>query len=748
MDEKQELLLEGAFKKLMECCPTNEENFSFLIRLIQRNVVIPFLGAGFSANFGYPGWGSFIRDQAQKQNIKGIKEALDAYEYEKAASILKENLSGSMEEYTLIQIFGDHVYKSADENRDMEFLPKIFPNLLLTTNFDEVIEMLYAKVNGEYIEKLTPKSIKDAKVIHKRIACGEPTLIKLHGDVATREFVLTEEEYNEIYGEHTLDSQLPLPMFLHDILLSKVILFLGCSLEDDRTLQVIEQAQIDGSISFALLPLPSETENKKTPWEPNFFNVINGNKEEKKKYAERKRFLAAHNIVPIWYPYGKKEALKIFLKEIAFRVNSEYLSVTVAQSTLNQLLKNGDSCQEKGDVTQAYFYYADAERILKTNTVAFTQADQIKILKKMKTFYSSIGYDYERKEVIKKLISLTKEVFGYSVELSLCYHDIGYTYERYRYYKLMLKAMQRSRKALDQIINNVEIYKNGADSTADTEQCIFNTAAYIYISLGYAYLKNGNTEEAKACYTDAMKLYSDNGTSLSKKSQAFICNGLYRYYMLLNDAKTAIQTLDKAIVLRKELFENNMTTVSPKHLINSHSNKIRVYLKIGQLNMAETEYETCMEEYNMQERLNTLPACKHRILTDYGDILMNLKKYDKAYEAYMEALGSRKYLHYPYDSDTILLYQKIAKSLGQLDNRHEEALEYLIQAFVICEKIFGNNGADMKEIKDQMESLRICLSYTHDSLEQRISVQRMVLCYRYDEQIDKREDDLIQYFDL
>lgn len=85
--------------------------------------------------------------------------------------------------------------------------------------------MLYAKKNGEYIAKSTPKTIKDTRFIYNRIAFGEPTLIKLHGDVATREFVLTEEEYDKTYGHNTLDFRLPLPSFLRDILLSKIVLF-------------------------------------------------------------------------------------------------------------------------------------------------------------------------------------------------------------------------------------------------------------------------------------------------------------------------------------------------------------------------------------------------------------------------------------------------------------------------------------------------------------------------------------------
>ena len=154
-------------------------------------------------------------------------------------------------------------------------------------------------------------SLSNMKVIQKRIACGEPTLLKLHGDVATREFVFTEQEYNAAYGVRVLDTRLPLPKFLHDVLLSKIILFLGCSLEDDRTLQVVEQSQIDGSMSFALLELPSTTENKIEPWKPILNDDVEG------EFSKRRAFINEHNIIPIWYPYKCYEALKIFLVALA-----------------------------------------------------------------------------------------------------------------------------------------------------------------------------------------------------------------------------------------------------------------------------------------------------------------------------------------------------------------------------------------------------------------------------------------------
>ena len=109
------------------------------------------MGAGFSANFGYPGWTGFLKSQAERFHLPDINRKLEEKKFEEAASILQDKLGVHMMEYVMLQEFGDHIYKNTPYNPDLEILPRLFRNLLLTTNYDEVLEMLYAKVNGEML---------------------------------------------------------------------------------------------------------------------------------------------------------------------------------------------------------------------------------------------------------------------------------------------------------------------------------------------------------------------------------------------------------------------------------------------------------------------------------------------------------------------------------------------------------------------------------------------------------------------
>ena len=735
----------NSFESLRSCHPSNKDNFDFLIRLMRRNVVIPFLGAGFSANFGYPGWTDFLCEQAKTHHLSDAIQELKNREYEKAASILQEQLEGSME-YTLMQAFGDHKYKVQQSIKEIEELPKIFHSLILTTNFDEVVEMLYAKVNHEYINKLTPRSLKDVELSHKRIACGEPTLIKLHGDVATREFVLTEQEYNKIYGKGVLDVRLPLPSFLRDVLLSRVILFLGCSLEGDRTLQVIEQSRIDGSISFALLPLPENTENKDHPWSPYLVDKIDEKEIEKQELVARREFLNKHNIIPIWYPYKKYEALKILLKEIAGQLSSEYkFSITVAHDRLNGLLSDGVKLEDDNNIIQAFYCYANAAEMLKNNMEKYSEKDRLGALEKIKLFYNSNGYAFESIGIVKDIIALTERIHSNdSIELAMCYHDIGYTYERYRYYELMLKAMERSHEILQR-------YKN--KHMEDDAAC--NVSAYIYLGLAYAYLKNDDENNAKIWYANAETLLNEHEKSLNKSERAFLYNGLYRYYKLLKNYDMAMQMLDIALKLRRELYEESKLNGERvekilNHIINTHSNKIKIYLEKNQYSKAKDEFNICKTEYPIWDNPEYLRDAKRRILTDHGDILAKERDYKAACEEYKAALNYRKYLHFADDFFSAYLYFRIADSLMNISDeweRAEEAMEYYIQSYVICEKI--PNILNLKrQIHESMMKLGEKLSYGEDILKSRLNAQKEMLNYRYDVRRDKQESELIEFFEL
>jgi hypothetical protein len=69
----------------------NTESISRLVEMLETPAgVIPFVGAGLSVPFGYPGWRKFLIDQAKRAGIEEkIQQHLDAEEYEEAAEALR-----------------------------------------------------------------------------------------------------------------------------------------------------------------------------------------------------------------------------------------------------------------------------------------------------------------------------------------------------------------------------------------------------------------------------------------------------------------------------------------------------------------------------------------------------------------------------------------------------------------------------------------------------------------------------------
>ncbi len=730
---------------LFACCPGNEKNFNYLISLIQKHVVIPFVGAGFSANFGYPGWGKFLRNQADRFCLPEINQKLEENQFEEAAGLLKEEVGEPMMEYIMLQEFGDHVYRNTPYDPDLEILPRLFRNLIITTNFDEVLEMLYAKVNGEMIRTLTPRTMRDRELASRQIARGDAVLIKLHGDVREQDRVLTKEEYDAGYGEK-LDMNRPLPDFLRQILLSRIILFLGCSLEEDRTMDVIQHVRTEGSLSFALLPLPESTKNEADPWKPKLFHEADGKLKEDSVFKKRRKMLNRNRIIPIWYPAGEFGALALFLREVSYRVRGVYLPST---TQLRRDLENLLNVREEDDPDGTYRRYMDAEDLIRKNEGRFPETVKLDALKTIKEFYSTHGWICERKAVVKDILRLTRRIYGgNSPGEALAYHDLGYTFERYHYYRLMLNAMLRADEILD--LHEKE-NRHELAGAYERRRELVNARAFVYISLGYAYLKNDDKDHAKFYYEKAKTLKEqDEEGLLTRAHHAFVLNGLYRYYRILNDPMAALETLDQALEERRKLAEEEDMDLT-QHIVNTHSNKIRVYLSTDfpdRVEKALEEYHAYENEPHIQLRLKNRPDARQRILTDYGDILQTDGQYDKAVVCYRKALEVRNYLHMEDDFTACDLYLKIADCLQGTDAKRDEALEYKIQAFLIRERLLGAQHLETEKIWQDALKLAGQLQYPEVAIWQRAEAQRIVRKFRYDSRIQEREEELIRYFEL
>ncbi len=296
-----------------------EDNRAFLdevLELARRQRLVPFVGAGFS-QFHYRGWGSLLRGIAARcpdcqEELEGL---LGKGEYEDAASLLQKEMGArgrGRRDVFLRAIdgeFGEGTVEGAfaKMSRERRGIPRVFRGPILTTNYDLLIERAYREA-GEDIEVAYPHADYHRSLVERLLRSTKPSLFKLHGDVKDPDkIVITREDYDEAYGADDGGSELT--RFMGSVFEGRgAVLFLGCSLGSDRTMDVLDRSAPD-HVYYALVGLPEGTENAGDPFSPNL--VVGGKLEP--GYREMSRRLAGMNVRPIWYPHGQHEALDALL---------------------------------------------------------------------------------------------------------------------------------------------------------------------------------------------------------------------------------------------------------------------------------------------------------------------------------------------------------------------------------------------------------------------------------------------------
>lgn len=270
-------------------------SFARLVESIKRKRVSPFVGAGLSAPNDYPLWGQALKKLVRKlegvsesdkkamlpelPHLEEIKKHIDNYRYLAAAQILYEHHRTQLERFILDSFDG------ADAKAiigPITLLPRLTDGCIITTNFDGLIEKVFHNAGRAiqgYMHGTQPGNQFAAKLIQ-----GNRCILKLHGNFDSPDtYIFSESQYNSAYGAKSIDYARPLAKTLRQIFISHSMLFLGCSLEQDRTLNLFMDVAASDTFDipehFALLPEP-------------------GNHLKK---MEKENILTRAKIRPLWY---------------------------------------------------------------------------------------------------------------------------------------------------------------------------------------------------------------------------------------------------------------------------------------------------------------------------------------------------------------------------------------------------------------------------------------------------------------
>ena len=248
------------FKQIMEYSEDNYDVFDDLCKNKRKESdnCIPFVGAGISG-FVYPCWGKFLEECANKiHNINKRQKMLDLIkqDYEIAADEIQKVRGKAGIDADIERIFS---VQRLDEcniitEQAVYLFPYLFKGPLLTTNYDKVLEKVYEA----YGKSLPVGHPSHSEMLLKHLVNHLPMLYKFHGDITEPgSIILGKSSYDKAYQEDS-----PLVNDFKTGLNHKHLLFLGCSLRADRTVELIKKFALPGLTHYAILDCNEEDIDK------------------------------------------------------------------------------------------------------------------------------------------------------------------------------------------------------------------------------------------------------------------------------------------------------------------------------------------------------------------------------------------------------------------------------------------------------------------------------------------------------
>jgi hypothetical protein len=189
-----------------------------------RGQLAVFVGAGVSAAAGLPTWEQLLDELAERSGLDDpLRAGLSRLPAQDAAALLARELGREQLETFVKERFGPAHYALAHA-----LIADLPVQEFVTTNYDPLVELAAADIG------------RDLSVLPFAEATpGRPWLLKLHGDAAHPEsVVLTREEYLQ-FG----DTRAALAGVLHSLLLTRHVLFVGTSMQDDDLIRIAHQVR-------------------------------------------------------------------------------------------------------------------------------------------------------------------------------------------------------------------------------------------------------------------------------------------------------------------------------------------------------------------------------------------------------------------------------------------------------------------------------------------------------------------------
>lgn len=482
-----------------------------------RRNIVPFVGTGISKGCGLYTWGELLHklavDYLAADEIGLLERKGDFFDY--ADQIVKASGNSDMIMKRIREIFTEATVCSTEIPY---LLVSMFSPMVITTNYDTLLEDASRNSLKGPLKPLLPCLTGQ---MNEAIQVNDRSLLKIHGSVEeTQSFIFTRKQYRKFYGEKGNRDNRLVPAYLMKIFSGKKVLFVGCSLDKDYTLEILEECiQQNRSIShFAIVPYP---------FDPN-------------ERIKRKRELTKLGIEPIYYPQGDFQAVNKLLNYLA--EENHFIS------SIRQILIDNVGMKEKNKYELEILLSLLKQSFYKT-TLKFPQLLDIDNMK--------ANFTKDILEVIGSSRHHTDTILGICKDAFSAYVKVGYLrYERetVTYFSTQLENMVLMESEIESLLEKKwSIQRNLLNMKESDLTWIIKLSDeeinnYAYDLLQKLQYKNGmNFADIVPAYEMAKQLMEFVADKLDFDIKIKLMNSIGGFGHYFNDSEIAINYLEKCI---------------------------------------------------------------------------------------------------------------------------------------------------------------------------------------------------------
>lgn len=663
-----------------------KENYNKLNKIRnQRKNIIPFVGAGVSVECGFYSWIDLLdliaKNFFTEDKIKEMHNAGDCFAY--ADKIVE----AAGNQHMVMKIIGDKFRDAKISLTDTPYiLTSSFSDLIVTTNYDTILE----DASRRNIMTLPLKPLLPCLEgqVDEAIQNNDRCLLKLHGSIEeTSSFILTTEQYDKFYGKSSFSNK-PLPKYLKKLFTAKKLLFVGCSLEADRTLDILlDCIKKDKEIShFAIVPwIENET-----------------------KRIMRSRRLTQLGIDPIYFPEGEYDSVRKLLRYLA----EENLFTNQIANILDDISDKITSNTIVATVKESFY-----------NTAYFFP----KLLDDIFS-PSTIEYDHALKAKVSSL-SGTDTYFNIVLSIFDTYIDLGNFDKKddvKKCYKQQFAEQCLKSKSINDLLRKEWSIKHKLTQTRPNNKWIKNlsseevnrTAIELLNQLQY---RNGMSfSEIYPIYALALELEDYLGEKINYHNRTRLLNSVGAFSYYYNESEVGIKCLEKAIRLVHE--NGNNEKVEMLFLAKCHYNLALAYANTENIKKAIDSITLDLKLKRDYEENLQLYA---RSLDLYATILKLVSPYEaidiyliaaKAKEEYTKKSFNDKKIKDDIDASWATALFNIGLLCRDIE-LYDIAYEYVLFANEIRSKILDRCNRDFCSSLNVQAELELMIKKTEDPMQ-------------------------------